>query len=873
MQAQASELQTAQKPRRAGLYYLLAFMLPALTMGAVFALWGVYPFGTQSILAVDLFHQYFPFLRLLQDTLREGGSPLWSWHAGLGTSLIPLYAYYLASPLNLLLSLAPAAFLREALTVSVALRAGLAGLCCAYMLRHLFDACDLSLVVFGVAYALCGFLLGYFANTIWLDTFALLPLVVLGAVRLLRGHSALLYAVMLALSIWCSFLIGLYVCIFMVLLFVVLAVLDRVSFGVLFRRLARMAVYSLLAVGVSAVLLIPTYLALQNTLRIDSGLSLSGGFFHSLVDLLSGFAPLNTLTNYDGLPNVFSGMLAVVLMGLFFATRHIRLSVKACAVGLLAILLLSLNWAPLYRLWNAMQATALLPGRFAFLVTLVLVVASFAAMRRLDTAGTGSFVAMAVAGLLVALCAALGPQPSMAVWAALFFAHEYVLILWLLRKQIIRQTLAYSLLLVLVVAEFGATAYLSADDNTLSPREPYYVNQTDTQALVDASAPATDTFYRMEMDASFYFDNSSALYGYPGAALYASTANGALMTFLKATGSVAAPGGSRYSYVPGSPLTDALLAMRYYIVRAQSAGDTSVYWQPAEKSGSVTLYENQMPLALGYMVEEGMPDWQPVADNPFATQNALFRAMTGLSGDLFTQVEDVEIHTLRMQAEPTAPGVVAHTPIPVAYPDPTTQEEGALHRLSWVFTLPEEGVYYAYIDVSRVESTAYSHGARYMSLYTFDPGIHALGEAAAGDVMRYEANMTAEQAHGTSRVLLARIDQDLFARGYERLATQQLQVTSLTDTRVEATIDVTADGLLYTSIPYDKGWRAYVDGTETEITPVIDAMVCIPLATGTHALRFVYWPQGLTAGLAVSAASVCGLALLLVLSWRKRRSM
>ena len=42
--------------------YILAFLIPFITMMALFAANSIYPFGDRSFLNIDMYHQYFPFL-------------------------------------------------------------------------------------------------------------------------------------------------------------------------------------------------------------------------------------------------------------------------------------------------------------------------------------------------------------------------------------------------------------------------------------------------------------------------------------------------------------------------------------------------------------------------------------------------------------------------------------------------------------------------------------------------------------------------------------------------------------------------------------------------------------------------------------------
>ena len=208
------------RPRKPRYLYLTAFFLPLLIVGVMWAVCGVIPFGSKMILAHDQWHQYYPFFLNLRARLQNGGSLLHSWNTGMGTSYLPLFAYYLASPLNLPAALLPEGLLLPWYTLAVLIRIGLAGLFCAVFLKKAFGRDELAVAFFSTAYALCAFMMGYYWNAIWLDTVALLPLVTLGTFSLLRDRRYVLYVISLALSVYCSYYIGLFVCIWVVLIFI-----------------------------------------------------------------------------------------------------------------------------------------------------------------------------------------------------------------------------------------------------------------------------------------------------------------------------------------------------------------------------------------------------------------------------------------------------------------------------------------------------------------------------------------------------------------------------------------------------------------------------------------------------------------------------
>ena len=72
------------------------------------------------------------------------------------------------------------------------------------------------------------------------------------------------------------------------------------------------------------------------------------------------------------------------------------------------------------------------------------------------------------------------------------------------------------------------------------------------------------------------------------------------------------------------------------------------------------------------------------------------------------------------------------------------------------------------------------------------------------------------------------------------------------DVSMTGEITVSEDGLFYTSIPYEEGWKAVVDGKEIEITPVGGSLLAFPLLKGSHEIKLYYYPKGFWPGFAVT---------------------
>ena len=105
--------------------YLMAFFIPFAVCFLICMFQEVYPFGSNCILRVDMYHQYFPFFTEFANKIDSGGSLQYSWNVGLGSDYVSLYAYYLSSPFNLLLLLCPKAYILEFMTLSILIKIGL----------------------------------------------------------------------------------------------------------------------------------------------------------------------------------------------------------------------------------------------------------------------------------------------------------------------------------------------------------------------------------------------------------------------------------------------------------------------------------------------------------------------------------------------------------------------------------------------------------------------------------------------------------------------------------------------------------------------------------------------------------------------------
>lgn len=405
----------------------LGFVIPFFAMLIIMILNGVLPFGSKSLLYSDGYHQYYPFFKEFRRAILSGESLLYSWNVGMGIDYLGLISYYVASPLNLLSIFIPESFLLYYFTFLTPVRLGLAGLFFSIFLSKVFKKNDWSVPLFGSFYALCAWSLGYQWNVMWLDTFSLLPLVALGTYSLLKEKKFLLYTISLFLSVFSNYYIGFFTCIFVFLTFVCYQICRWESFKKLFQDLLRIALFSILAIGMTAILELPTLAALQTTQSsvnefpknfqlnivdaktykeaihsnwtqakefwaegskwnaITSGWeAIKTGFIATLDGMkqVAGNSTGATSINFkeaDALPNIYCGVITVVFSFLFLTCKQVKLREKICAVFLLVFLSLSFLIRQLDYIWHGFHFTNMIPYRFSFIYSFIMLYMAYRA--------------------------------------------------------------------------------------------------------------------------------------------------------------------------------------------------------------------------------------------------------------------------------------------------------------------------------------------------------------------------------------------------------------------------------------------------------------------------------------------------------------
>lgn len=919
-------LKRSAKPRP--YYLLLCMLLPALIMYLIYLAKGLHPFGDGCVLVLDLNGQYVWFFEALRNFVKGDASLLYSFSRSLGGEFLGIYAYYVASPLSYLLALFPQDRMLEGLLFLFLLKTAICGGTFGYyMHRTMKEAKPFAIIAFSLFYALSAYAVVQQHNTMWIDALMWLPLITLGIEELIKHGKFKLYTIFLALTLISNFYIGYMVCIYCLIYFFIFylgasgekhennPLRERKHFP---KSLLRMALYSVIAVGIAAVILLAAYYSLNFGKTTFSDPKWEVTLKFDLLDMLYKFLP----GSYDtvrpaGLPFLYCGVLTLLLIPSYFLSKKFTMQQKIAAGIFIFIFVASFSLSITDLIWHGFQKPNWLNYRYSFMLCFCLCVLACRAFSEFESislktvAGTG--------GLIALLCVILqkhtsgdyvDPDDFTCIWFTLLAIFVYLAILGALRVAKDRAFVSTVLVCAVVMETFlcGLWNLNGLDADVNFSRYSYYNDfLAETRPIVERVQDADSSFYRMEKTFFRKYNDNMAL-GINGLSGSTSTLNKETIRFLEKMGYHA--DSHRSKYLGGNPLSDSLLGLKYII------SDKNVYENyydvfTEDTENGYTAYLNPYALSIAYGVSEellefplgyvpvdpdedaedskfaallanakstinkllGIDETVNSADyidehhSPFERLNAMVTAMLGEEEtvQIFVAVENVKKSTSNLDMA-AASGHTRYSP----------DDDARDGILTYSLEMPADAELFFYAPATakrEVDLTLYPQDGKALDLGSFNGSetkrIISLGWHSAGDELSLDLTLQENYFYVLNKQdCFYYIDWAVFEDVMARLGEDQLVIEDYSETFFEGSFTATEEKeLVLTTLPFDKGWKVYVDGEAVQTTKALGSLVSFYVegeAGETHSVRLVYSPRIVWVGLGISLFSLAILVLLIV---------
>ena len=859
-----------------GKWYLgLCFLVPAAILAFMYVARGVYPVGEGSVLVLDLNGQYVYFYEALRDIVTKGGSFVYTFRRALGGEFMGIFAYYLASPLSFLVALFPKRNMTEAIKFLLILKCGLTGFTFGYFLHRTRPRRPISAVMFSTMWALTAYAVVMQHNLMWTDNIILFPIVLLGIQKLIREGKLTTYAVALSLCVLSNFYIGYMTCIFSAVYFFLFYFSKQSKelnpAGVRFhlgKSFARFAATSLCAACICAVIILPTYYSLTLGKTTFSDPNFTPDLKFNIADMLTKlfFGSYDTVRP-EGLPFLYTGMLTLLVAPLYFVCNKISLREKIVSSVTIVFFMLSMNVTTLDLFWHGMQKPNWLNYRYAYMLCFFLLYWGYRAFEHIREI---SFKWVAASfGASVALIVFLQTQkydnfPNMgAVLPSLLILFVYVMILRGVRSgQENLASAARAVLIFAVCAEMLAAGLVNLnaldEDVVFSGRTGYRTFLDRVSVAAEELKEYDDSFYRTEKTFSRKTnDNMSlGLYGLSGST---STLNSDTIVFLNKMGYSSKSHWSKY--LGGNPVSDSLLGIKY--IMAEHDDDVyeaeQIFDYPDEGLNMVT-YRNTYSLSVCTAVPETVTNatfTDEGTTSPFDRLNSLVSHMRsdGVGDDVFREAEITDISTNNVKESVIA----GHFKYEKLSADMTS-------RVNYVIKIDSEDPLFCYFPSKYTRDAGlYLNGESIGTYYENETyRIIDLGRFEPGDEITVSLELKKDELYVENEATYFRyLDTKVYEEAFADIGEYPMDFTYHTEDTLKGNITVPQGrNCIFTSIPYDKGWRVTCDGESVATTEILDALLAFRLPEGEHEVTIEYKPDSVKYGNIISVAGLAAFTML-----------
>lgn len=854
--------------------------LALICLFAIFIGYSCFPFGDYTIMRMDLYHQYGPLFAELYERVVNGNSLIYSWFSGGGSSFIGNYFNYLSSPLTGLIFLFDKENISQAITVIVTVKCVLSASAFTAYLKYSLGKSNYITAAFGVLYSFCAYFLAYYWNVMWLDGMILLPFVILGIENIINKKNCVLYIASLAVLLYSSYYIGFMTCIFSVLYFFgymiitsgkssetlpqINSVKKKFTFKYLmknrfFNRIVKFGISSIIAGGLCAFALVPVYFILTNSSATSDNFPDTFNSYFNIFDFItSNLAGLETTIRSSGedvLPNVYSGIIVLILLPLYIVNKDIKFKEKFVYICLLLFFLFSFDNNIMNYLWHAMHFPNDLPYRYSYMYTFIVLVMSYKSLLKLKSLNVKDvcYVAMSwVFFICVAQKMSTEKMSEITIYLSIGFVIIWAGFLYynLVNKKKNNKQFVSFLAVVLVFVEV-ITADISAF--TIGQKNSSYTeNYADYTEAIDIIHNDDEDFYREELT-SINLRMDPCYYSYNGMSTFSSMAYAdysQLQYSLGLTGNRI----NSYSYRTQTAIYNMMFNLKYLIETDEGTNPDShlfEYYGATEKEGT-KIFKNKYYLPIAYCASNNLENWIVEEGNPFKVQEDYFELATGFDG-VFNTVQFLSTEFDAMYGDN-----VKENGTWWFYSD----NEDSYGNVSFSITPVKSGNLYLcisspdieFIDIDSENFSTISHSLE--SLQILD-----LGYFEAGEIATVTLNCQYIDTDETYADIYAyTLDEEIFERGYNKLKETSMEITDYTETTIEGTVNAKEDCYLYSSIPYDDGWTIKIDGEKCDTFAIgNDSMLTTAIKKGEHTVELTYSPKGINYGAAITIFTVLGI--------------
>ena len=402
-----------------------------------------------------------------------------------------------------------------------------------------------------------------------------------------------------------------------------------------------------------------------------------------------------------------------------------------------------------------------------------------------------------------------------------------------------------------------------------------------------------DSFFRVDgFGVKHGRENSSEYSDYNSTSEYNSILNADMLDAMFETGNIGLDAVTILKGLDARPVSMNLAHVRYFIVREGDLGSIPYGYSetPAAVKGKVQVYENEIPLAFGCSYDAF------ISGEHYDALDPLQKEMVQLEAVVLPQ-ESGENEALREELLSAGLSEITKPSVSIRYEDIQIPEEGDGYTYEDGILKAGKGSavtldykmkkgYDTYLILRTLtvgaQTAALTVAAEDFSTMTLIRGkdqVYNIGREDYLFHMGYagedrSASAELKFAAGTyelSSAEIAYVPMEGYEEKIDVLNEEPLLDEQVTDGRVTGRVSFSAPKMLVLSVPAADGWSLSVDGEAAETAKVNLMYQGVLIPEGDHEIELVYHAPGLKAGTCIAVPAILAWIILAVSERRRRR--
>lgn len=831
--------------------------------------------STSLITTGDGFNQYYPvmvytgkYIRKIVSNLIQGQFiiPQFDFSIGLGEGVLPSLNYYgFGDPFLIISALFPVEYSAYGYTVIIFLKIYVSGL--TFLLYCVNRKCSGTNILVGLPFYICNqytLCHGSMYPITFLTAMVTLPLICMGIDRVLENKKQC--SLILVLSVAFSALSGFYV-LYMELIFAGIYALIHIVCKE--KRVKEILLYVfslfsqvLLGLCLAGGVIIPAIIGYFSSGRNGSQSILS--IWHML------FADKGTL--WKGVSSIIipSGFTEVGLMIPVFACSLICIAlVKAKCIKPLKILFIIFLCAYLNMKVASYIAggftSAIYYGRWIFAIIFLISVLIVKGMEYVSETRAYKYMISTIIFTVLVVCIGKAYFQSNEVWVKVGIQYVTIsiifFIIYYICDKVAKNNFKTKYAVILCSIVVGIICNINSVYNEYGGRwylKPYKDVRNEILAS-NAELYQTDgSFGRMDIQGNIR--NESLYIGHYSANEYLSMINSNIVDFYKEYALVAEMYGSVHHLIGlgGRDTLDDLLSIQYTNKPIMKYG--------GQAESNIVKNDDCLPLGITFdscISNQSAAELNAVEKTAAALETVILDEdiknddIIGVSDSIKSALADLEYKIDYKNVEFLEQGQIQVTENSVINISFKSDVEGDCYLYSdkWKMTNNDTGTGHVYFNDIYCEfkgvHSMYTHGVECVSIN--------LGKVEKENVNNCKITFSENAIYDIDNLHIYVLDSNYVKQTNAKRRTEVFQNVKIDGNKICGDIVTDNDKFLFLSVPYSKGWRAIVNGEETEIIRADYGFSAIRLEKGKNEVLLEYTTPGLILGLVISILSIISL--------------